>query len=105
MILGRRPLQKLLAAAFPQAQRGDQGKERDEDFVGSDWEHMGEGDDERGEEIGKGNSLMPNMMDIGNTDTVYSLVMPVATLFALAVFRVTGRMESRSMSRSVSTQR
>lgn len=32
------------------------------------------------------NSLMPNMMDIGNTDTVYSLVMPVATLFALAVF-------------------
>lgn len=34
------------------------------------------------------NSLMPNMMDIGNTDMVYSLVMPAATLFALAVFVV-----------------
>lgn len=34
------------------------------------------------------NALMPNMMEIGNTNALYSLVMPTATLFALAVFVV-----------------
>ena len=34
LVVGRR----ITSKAFPQAQRGDQGKERDEDFVGSEWE-------------------------------------------------------------------